>query len=152
MSRSRLSIAGMMLVVATCGLGFAAIRESTYGWAVAAQTVAWTLVLGAALGACVRHGHARLAWASFALFGLVALPLSVLASRDLDPAFLPGYALDRMVIDHGGTSSNNATRWASQMRICRSLGAIAFAATGAVVGGLVYPTPGRRSISPDESL
>src|SRR4051812_18055312 len=73
---SRLSISGMMGVVAFIALGVLALREGTEVWAGAVFTVTVLLLLGAVLHAVHGRGLRRATWIGFALFGWTYLLLS----------------------------------------------------------------------------
>jgi hypothetical protein len=66
MKHLRLSIAGIMMLVALIGVGFAGLRASTPLWAAGLFTAAVALFTAAALGAYATRG---LPWAGLALFG-----------------------------------------------------------------------------------
>jgi len=72
MSR-RLSIAGLCIVVAFCGIGFAALRSASEWWAGGLVTTTLGTLLVATLCASRRSEPGRTFWLGFALFGWVYL-------------------------------------------------------------------------------
>ena len=133
------SIAGLMVAVAACGIGLAALREPTRTWAVVMRTLSVVLILGAAIGAFARRGRTRYAWAGFAVFGLFGFGPQTLLTVQLDLA--PEYVLSLV---------GDAEPWLTPMRdpvfqrftrrnrIRGDLGAIVFGLLGAAVGAFVY--------------
>src|SRR4051794_2295591 len=67
MTRFRLSIAGMMLLVAVVALGVMGLREGTEPWASAAFTLTVVILLGAILNAVHGQGSRRAFWGGFGL-------------------------------------------------------------------------------------
>lgn len=151
MKPRRAPISGMMLAVAFCGVGLAAIRAREEPWGSMAQTIAVILLLGAAIGAYARRGRARFVWAGFAVFGIVALgPIPMLHLDDLVPEYglslLSELSSEPALPDLPDVIAVREAR--VRARVCRSLGAIVFATIGAVVGGLVYRDDGARRPAP----
>ena len=82
--RLRFSIMGLMALVLTVAIGFAALRNPSELWASALFTLAVGLLCVAVLGVAFRHGHKRQFWMGFAVFGWAYLIL-VFASDALSP-------------------------------------------------------------------
>lgn len=149
MKSRRLSIAGLMLAVALCGLGLAALRARTEPWDVLMETLAVVLVLGAAIGAFARRGRWRFVWAGFAVFGVLGIGPQAMSHLG---ALLPEYGLSFVgdpppIAELPEFPPLREARLGRQIR--HSLGAILFAAIGAIVGGLVYRDPGEDRQAPD---
>ena len=69
MTRPRLTIAQLMILILLVGLGFAALRNANELWSSAMHTLAIISISAAPLGAFARKGKARMTWAGFAVFG-----------------------------------------------------------------------------------
>jgi hypothetical protein len=75
MSRFRISLATLLMIVAVVALGLAGMVSASRFWTAAAATVTLALLLAAVLAACLLAGADRAFWAGFALFGWVYLLL-----------------------------------------------------------------------------
>src|SRR4051794_34815811 len=75
MNAPRLSIAGLLGIVAVAALGMTGLRSATTFWTSAAGTITLGLFLGSILGACMLRGRERAGCVGFALFGIVYLIL-----------------------------------------------------------------------------
>lgn len=73
MTRFRISIAGLMLLVAVVALGVMGLKEGTELWASATFTLTVVILLGAILNAVHGHGSRRAFWGGFVLFGWIYL-------------------------------------------------------------------------------
>lgn len=76
MPRLRISIAGLVGLIAVMALWMASLRAATVWWTTAASTVTLGVLLSAALGAAFRSGAERAFWTGFCLFGTVYLVLA----------------------------------------------------------------------------
>jgi hypothetical protein len=76
MTRDRISIAGLMGLVAIAALILVGLKEGTEAWAGAAFAMTVLVLLGAILNAVHFRGPARATWAGFALFGWAFLLFS----------------------------------------------------------------------------
>jgi hypothetical protein len=99
MRRFRISIAGMMLLVAVVALGVMGLREGTELWASATFTLTVVILLGAILSAVHGHGSRRAFWGGFVLFGWIYLLWifrpGAYTNQELDvPPLLPSVLLD----------------------------------------------------------
>ena len=143
MKRYRVSLAGLMIAVAACGVALAALHEATEVWTVVVQTLTLGGFLGAAIGAFSRRGRVRSAWAGFALFGLCALtPLDWLTTRDwkLLPEFALVSSLEEASPLQFSARRSSSTRAAWRAQICHPLGAVGFMTFGT-------PRSGRHGLS-----
>jgi hypothetical protein len=75
MSRFRISLATLLMIVAVVALGLAGMVSASRFWTAAAATVTLALLLAAVLAAWLLAGADRAFWAGFALFGWVYLLL-----------------------------------------------------------------------------
>jgi hypothetical protein len=73
MRRFRISIAGLMLLVAVAALGVMGLKEGTALWASATFTLTVVILLGAILNTIHGRGSRRAFWGGFVLFGWVYL-------------------------------------------------------------------------------
>jgi hypothetical protein len=71
MTRLRFTLAQVMALVLCLGFGFAALRNADAFWASVTYNLAVVMVATALVGALVRNGRARAAWAGFAVFGAI---------------------------------------------------------------------------------
>jgi hypothetical protein len=81
MTRPRLTIAQLMILILFVGFGFAALRNANELWASATQTLAISSILAALLFAFARTGKARMTWAGFAVFGWGYFLIDLLPDR-----------------------------------------------------------------------
>jgi hypothetical protein len=89
MSRTQFSISGLMASVLIAGLGFAALRNASEGWAFATVNLAVAALLFAAFRARFGPCHHRPWWFGFALFGWAHL---LFGSTKLAPLLPTSYA------------------------------------------------------------
>ena len=75
MPRFRVSIAGLLALVALAALWLASIRSATVWWTSISSTLTLGMLLTGVLGAIFLRGPDRAFWAGFALFGMVYLAL-----------------------------------------------------------------------------
>jgi hypothetical protein len=75
MTGPRLSIAGLLGIVAVAAFWLTGLKSATTFWTSAAATLTLALFLGAVLGAFFLRGRDRAACVGFALFGIVYLIL-----------------------------------------------------------------------------
>jgi hypothetical protein len=71
----RLTIAGMLWVVALVGIWFASIRAASVVWTTVTATMTLAALLTGVLGAVYARGSSRAFWLGFALFGWAYLTL-----------------------------------------------------------------------------
>lgn len=76
MTRFRMSIAGVMLLMLPVAVGLAALRDPSELWASVLFTVTLLALLVSVLGTVARRGPARLAFFGFVLFGASYLVLA----------------------------------------------------------------------------
>lgn len=69
MRRFRLSIAGLLVVVAVAAVGFAAIRVASAAWSGALYSLTFFLLIGSLLGIGFGRGTRRTFWIGFAALG-----------------------------------------------------------------------------------
>jgi hypothetical protein len=75
MGANRISVAGLLGLVAVIAIGIASLRFATVAWTTAATTVTVGVLLAAVLGVIYLRGAARAFCVGFALFGWVYLIL-----------------------------------------------------------------------------
>ena len=75
MPRFRVSIAGLLTLVAVVALWMASLRSASVWWTSIFSTLTLGILLTAVLGVFFLRGPDRAFWAGFALFGLVYLAL-----------------------------------------------------------------------------
>jgi hypothetical protein len=75
MNGPRVTLAGLLGIVAVAALGLAGIRSATTFWTSVASTLTLGLLLGAILGARLLRGNEQVFCLGFALFGTVYLVL-----------------------------------------------------------------------------
>jgi hypothetical protein len=76
MGRFRITIARLLLVIANCGVGFAALRSPSWIWASTVFSVVVASLAAATLTAVYRLGARRAFWSGFAFCGWLYLGLS----------------------------------------------------------------------------
>jgi hypothetical protein len=167
MKHLRLSIAGIMAVVALAGLGFAGLRASTPIWASGLFTAAVFLLSAAVVGSILTKGASLTGAAVFGWIYLVVVFGPWSPNRDGPPSLLTvpllELAQDKILSREGGAyratdhlwhgsqdlrvqlwrgtaPSANPTRTVDLVcyrQVGQSLAALIFAAAGAVVGALI---------------
>ena len=73
MTGPRLTLSGMLGIVALLALGLGAMRSASVYWVSAVSWVLLVWLCAGLLGAIFRHGTARVFWIGFAVFGWVYL-------------------------------------------------------------------------------
>jgi hypothetical protein len=76
MGRFRITIARLLLVIASCGVAFAALRSPSWIWASTVFSLVVAALAAATLSAVYRLGERRAFWTGFALCGWLYLGLS----------------------------------------------------------------------------
>src|SRR4051794_21863807 len=78
MSRLRMSLAGLMVLVLVLGIGIAALRDASETWAGIVLLLTLGLLVVSILGVIYRNGGRRAWWLGFGIFGwgYVALTLA----------------------------------------------------------------------------
>jgi hypothetical protein len=160
--RLRLTLAGLMGVVLFFALGFAALRGASELAASATFTFALALMSAAILGVVACRGRSRIACLGFAVFGWAYLitGFQLFTSSPAAPRLLPVVILDllfgsihplgQVSLPPGMAPERRPLRDAvitaqgRYLEAGQSLGAIAFAAVGAVTG---YALASRRKSS-----
>ncbi|MDB5353412.1 MAG: hypothetical protein JWN86_4659 [Planctomycetota bacterium] len=69
MSRPRISIASLLIVVVVVAMGLAALRAASYPWAGAFTSLTYFALLASWLGIAFGRGRRRVFWTGFALLG-----------------------------------------------------------------------------------
>ena len=77
MRASRYSISGMLVLVASIAIGFAALHTASAFWALGLLTVEYVLLVSSLLGIYFRAGRERAGWVGFAFFGWGFILLSM---------------------------------------------------------------------------
>src|SRR5258708_7410653 len=97
----RIGLAQMLLLVAFCGITFAALKNPTIELANALATFALGIVLFAGLAVAYRTGRKRAFWAGFATFGGVYLLCSTVpfASSAIRSRPLRTILIERLYLD-----------------------------------------------------
>jgi hypothetical protein len=75
MRHLRITILGMIGLVAMVGFWLASLIAATAWWTSAASTVTLAILLSSVLGACFQRGLDRAYWSGFALFGITYMIL-----------------------------------------------------------------------------
>jgi hypothetical protein len=142
----RISIAGLMGVVAVAALGSAGLRYSSEAWAGLVLLVTCGALLLGVVGALCREPHERAWWLGFALFGAGYLALAhatAFSPRPLPTITLAEFAGSGLGVDF--VSANGPDQgWnslAPTHRILHCLWALALAALGCLLAGLLVATP-----------
>ena len=142
MNRLRLTIANLMIVVLSVGLGFAALRNADEFWASATYTLAILAVSAAVVVAVARKGQARLTWLGFAMFGGASLLIWLSTSETIDhsmngpPVPVMTWGL-RSLMSYFNQAPFGSTTWMNYLQICHSLEAILVGFVGAILGRFV---------------
>jgi hypothetical protein len=150
MTRPRLTIAQLMIVILWVGFGFAALRNANQFWASATYTIAIISILAALLFAFANKGKARMTSAGFAVFGLANLFTDLLPDLSVSLGTGP-IRWPSLIIDTGAAllqpyifpSPRGTYDLEQYYLVSRSLGIILFGLVGAVIGRLVVPRDNR---------
>ena len=151
-ARIRFSVAGLMGAVLFAALGFAALRDASELAASAAFTLALAAMAASIPAVMASRGRRRVAWLGFAAFGwaylIVAFNLPAVGAGT--PKLLPEVLLQLLfgsfhplgqvkmpgIVPPRPLPLSDAAAYAlgQYLQVARSLGAILFAAVGALVG------------------
>jgi hypothetical protein len=143
MNRLRLTIANLMIVVLSAGLGFAALRNADEFWASATFTIAILAVSAAVVVAVARKGRARLTWLGFAVFGWASLLIWLFTSQTIDhvangpPVTVMTWGLRSLELNINQTVLIDPITWMHSLQICHSLEVILVGFVGAILGRFV---------------
>lgn len=109
------SIAGLMVVVASVGLGVAALSRPSRLWGAVLFSSATAILLGAVLAAVLGKGRRRAFWAGFAIFGwgYLALQYGPWFETQVGPYTLPTALLDVLYPVVAPTPPNGVTTGAT---------------------------------------
>jgi hypothetical protein len=147
MTRPRLTIAHLMILILLVGFSFAALRNANEFWASATYTLAIILIAAAVVGAFARKGGARITWAGFAVFGWAYLLIDLLPDRSFGSLGAGPIPWPSLLIEWGTALlqpfihplSPGKNEWVQYDQVSQSSGIIIFALLGAVIGRLVAP-------------
>jgi hypothetical protein len=153
MTRPRLTIAQLMIVILLVGFGFAALRNANQFWASATYTLAIISILVALLCAFARKGKARMTWAGLAVFGWAYLLIDLLPDRSVGSLGAGPIPWPSLIIEWGTAQlqpfihplAPGTYDWAYYDQVSHSLGIILFGLIGAVIGRLVATRDDRRN-------
>jgi hypothetical protein len=145
MSRPRLTIAQLMIVILFVGFGFAALRNANPFWASATYTLAVFSISVALLCAFARKAKARMTWAGFAVFSWAYLLIDLLPNRSVGALGAGPIPRPSLIIEWGTAClqpyihpfAPGTYDWASYDSVSHSFGVILFGLIGAVMGPLV---------------
>jgi hypothetical protein len=151
MSRPRLSVGGLMALVAYVGFGVAALRNADPSWASASFTNAIGAISIAPVGAFARQGRARATWAGFAIFGWAYFLVPLLPAREtggfrfgpipwphsLIESVLAGLQPSIMPVPPGTSPTATADLLVPYDQVAHSLGVILCGLVGAALARLV---------------
>ena len=143
MNRLRLTIANLMIVVLSVGLGFAALRNADEFWASATYTLAILAVPAAVVVAVARKGQARLTWLGFAMFGGASLLIWLSTSHKIDnslnapPVSVMTWGLCSLMPHINPTVPMGSITWMRCLQVCHSLEVILVGFVGAILGRFV---------------
>jgi hypothetical protein len=96
MGRFRITIGRLLLAIAHCGVGFAALRSPSWIWASTFFSLVVATMAAATLTAVYRRGSRRAFWTGYAVCGWLYLGLSVfhLGGENLSPLIITTALMD----------------------------------------------------------
>ena len=111
MGRFRISIGRLLLVIACCGVGFAALRSPSWIWASTVYSVVVASLAAATLNAVYRLGARRAFWTGFALYGWLYLGLNTYPRSDsnVSPLIVTTVLMDLAYPTIGGMGGTGGT-------------------------------------------
>lgn len=137
------SIAGLMLVVASVGLGVAALSRPSRLWGAILFSSATAILLGAVLAAVLGKGRRRAFWAGFAIFGwgYLGLQYGPWFETQVGPHTLPTALLDMLYPIVAPAPPNGSTTPATFVTFFQSQPGSATVQGSAMLQGSITPVP-----------